>query len=506
MSLEKQGCMKLKKLLKDIPVKQIKGSKEIEITGVCSNSKLVAPGNLFIAKKGLIDDGAQFIPEAITGGAVAVVTDIYNPTLKNVTQIIHPDVNTIEGLIAAHYYQFAGNELFMVGVTGTNGKTTTSYLIKHLLDRLNSTCGLIGTIEYIIGQHRYQATRTTPDVTSNHKMLREMVLQDCKAAVMEVTSHALMQGRVQNIDFDVGIFTNLTLDHLDYHQTMDNYCEAKNKLFRSLNPDKNKKKKGIPPMAIVNADSPWVGKMTEGCKAKIFTYGIESQADLRATDIRLTSSGTVFNLNYKNQQLKCHWPLIGRFNVYNCLAATSVGLMRNEPLEKIISILECFPSVPGRLEAVPNELGLKIYVDFAHSDDALANVLECLGELKTGRIITVFGCGGDRDNTKRPKMAKVCEELADFSIVTSDNPRSEDPESICRMILQGFKQKDSYIVELDRRCAIEKAIEMATPDDIILIAGKGHETYQIFAHKTIEFDDRKIAAQICQMKKCEVLV
>jgi len=498
--------MKLKKLLKEIPVKQVRGSKEIEITGVCSNSKLVAPGNLFIAKKGLIDDGAQYIPEAIAGGAIAVVTDFYDPTLKNITQVIHPEVNLIEGLLAAYYYQFAGNELFMVGVTGTNGKTTSSFLIKHLLDCLNSPCGLIGTIEYIIGPHRYQATRTTPDVTSNHKMLREMVLQECKSAVLEVTSHALIQGRVQSIDFDVAIFTNLTLDHLDYHQTMDNYCAAKNKLFRSLNPNKNKKKKGFPTTAIVNADSPWVNKMTEGCQAKIFTYSIENPADLRATQIKLTVSGTVFTLNYKNQQVACHWPLIGRFNVYNCLAAASVGLIRGEPLEKIAAILETFPAVPGRLEAVPNDLGLKIYVDFAHSDDALANVLECLRELKTGRIIIVFGCGGDRDHSKRPKMAQVAEEFADVSIVTSDNPRSEDPESICRMILKGFKRKDSHVVELDRRQAIERAIEMATPDDIILIAGKGHETYQIFAHKTIEFDDRKTAAQICQIKKCEVLV
>jgi UDP-N-acetylmuramoyl-L-alanyl-D-glutamate--2,6-diaminopimelate ligase len=498
--------MKLKKLLKEIPVKQVKGSKEVEITGVCSNSKLVAPGNLFIAKKGLIDDGAQYIPEAIAGGAVAVVTDIYDPSIKTVTQIIHPDVNLIEGLIAAHYYQFASDELFMVGVTGTNGKTTTSFIIKHLLDSLKSSCGLIGTIEYIMGQHRYQATRTTPDVTTNHKMLREMVLQNCKSAVMEVTSHALIQGRVQNVEFDVAVFTNLSLDHLDYHQTMDNYCAAKNKLFRSLNPNKSKKKKNIPTTAIVNVDSPWHQKMTEGCKASLFTIGIEMSADLRATDIELTSSGTTFTLNYQDEKVDCRWPLIGRFNVYNYLSAIAVGLTRKEPLVKLTKIMETFPAVPGRLEAVPNDLDLKIYVDFAHSDDALANVLECLRELNTGRIITVFGCGGDRDQTKRPKMAEVCEELANLSIVTSDNPRSEDPEMICRQIVQGFKRQDSYIVELDRRAAIERAIDIATPDDIILIAGKGHETYQIFAHKTIEFDDRKVASQICQMKKSEALV
>ncbi len=494
--------MKLKKILKDIPIHEIKGNKEVEITGICSNSKRVAPGNLFIAKKGTVDDGAQYIPEAIAAGAVAILTDIYDPTIKTATQIIHSDVAAIEGLIAAHYYQFASDELFMVGITGTNGKTTTSFLVKHLLDHLGVPCGLIGTIEYIIGQMRYQATRTTPDVTTNHKMLREMVHHGCQAAVMEVTSHALEQRRVENIDFDVAIFTNLTLDHLDYHHTMENYCAAKNKLFRSLKKEKAKRN----PTAVVNIDTPWLPKIIEGCQAGILTYGIESEAQVRAKDILLTSSGTTFTVTYQNQSVQCRWPLVGRFNVYNCLAAISVGLLRHEPLEKIVKIMETFPSVPGRLEGVPNPLGLKIYVDFAHSDDALANVLDCLREFKKGRLITIFGCGGDRDQSKRPKMAQVSEELSDLTIVTSDNPRSEDPEAICRQILQGFKKKGSYHVELDRRKAIEKAVELATPDDIILIAGKGHETYQIFAHKTIEFDDRKVAAQICHHKNLSMCV
>lgn len=487
--------MKLKKILKDIPVKDVKGSKDVEITGLCSNSKLVAPGNLFIAKKGTVEDGAQYIPEAINAGAVAILTDIFDPTIKTVTQIIHPDVSYIEGLLAAQYYQFASQELCMVAITGTNGKTTTSFLVKHLLDHLELPCGLIGTIEYIMGKHRHQATRTTPDVTSNHKMLREMVNQGCKACVMEVTSHALVQGRVQNIDYDIAIFTNLSLDHLDYHQTMDNYCKAKNKLFLSLNTSKKKK-----PCAVVNLDSPWLPKVMEGCEAKKLTYGIVAQAMLRATDIVLTPSGTTFKVSYQNETMLCRWPLIGRFNVYNCLAAIGVGLVRGASLEKIVRIMEKFPSVPGRLEGIINPLDLKIYVDFAHSDDALANVLECLHEFKKGRIITVFGCGGDRDQTKRPKMAEVCEQWSDLSIVTADNPRSEDPEAICKQILKGFRKNDSYLVELDRKKAIEKAIDLATPDDIILIAGKGHESYQIYAHKTIEFDDRKMAAQICQQK------
>lgn len=497
--------MKLKKLLKDIPVKDVKGSKEVEITGVCANSKLVSPGNLFIARKGRAEDGAQFIPEAISAGAIAILTDIYDPSLKTITQIIHPDVGMIEGLLAAHYHQFASDDLFMVGITGTNGKTTTSFVVKHLLDKIHGPCGLIGTIEYIIGQHRYQATRTTPDVTSNHKMLREMLNQGCHSAVMEVTSHALDQGRVANIEFDVGVFTNLSLDHLDYHQTMENYCEAKNKLFRSMDPAKARKKRFLK-TAVVNADSLWTEKMVEGCKARIITYGIDNPADLRAENIQLTSSGTTFRMTYKGISVDCSWPLIGRFNVYNCLAATGVGLARGVPLADVAAVMQSFTAVSGRLEPVRNELGLKIYVDFAHSDDALTNVFECLQELKTGRIITVFGCGGDRDKSKRAKMGQVCEEFSDVSIVTSDNPRSEDPQDIIREVVKGFKSPGSYVVESDRRTAIEKAIEMATPDDIVLIAGKGHETYQIFAHKTVEFDDRKVASQICQKKAGQLLV
>lgn len=481
--------MKLKKLLKEIPYKQFKGSKEVEITGICANSKLVSPGNLFIARKGRTEDGSQYIPEAISAGAVAVLTDIYDPSLKEIAQIIHPDVASLEGLIAAQYYQKPSDELLMVAVTGTNGKTTTSFLIKHLLDQLKGPCGLIGTIEYIIGQNRYQATRTTPDVTSNQKMLREMVHQGCQSAVMEVTSHALDQGRVRNIEYDIAIFTNLTLDHLDYHQTMDNYCRAKNRLFRELSKET---------WAIVNVDSPWNKQILDSCSAKKISYALTNSADLTAHNIELTASGTRFELDYKGKKYACTIPLVGRFNVYNCLAAIAVGLTQNVPLETILHILSKAPAVPGRLQPVPNGRGLKIYVDFAHSDDALLNVLECLQELKKGRLITVFGCGGDRDQTKRPKMAQVAEEHSDIAIVTSDNPRSEDPQAIARQIVAGFKYPQRHLVELDRRQAIAKAIQLATPDDILLIAGKGHETYQIFAHKTVEFDDAKVASQICE--------
>lgn len=493
--------MKLKKVLKNIPVKQVKGSKDLEITGICANSKLVAPGNLFIAKKGRSEDGSQYIPEAIAAGAAAIVTDIYDPLLKHTTQIIHPDTSLIEGMIANQYYEFPSNELYLVGITGTNGKTTTSFLIKHLLEKIHGPCGLIGTIEYIIGQNRYQATRTTPDICMNQKMLREMLHQKCTSAVMEVTSHALDQGRVNGIDYDTAVFTNLTLDHLDYHQTMENYCAAKNKLFFNLYDGKKKKAKPGPKTAVVNIDSPWHHKILEGCQAKKITYGIDNPtADVRAKDIKLTSFQTSLLLSHKGHEIPFAWPFAGRFNVYNLLAAVSVGLSRGISLEAIASIMQSATCAPGRLEFVPNPLKLKIYVDFAHTDDALANVLECLQELKTGRIITIFGCGGDRDRLKRPRMAQVSEEFSDVVIVTSDNPRSEDPGSIVREIVKGFKPGFPYIVELDRKKAIEQAIDMANPDDIILIAGKGHETYQIFAHKMIEFDDRSVARKLCEQK------
>lgn len=491
--------MKLKTLFKNIPIKEIKGSKDVDITGICVNSKLVAPGKLFIAKKGFVDDGNRYIAEAVAAGASAILTDIYDPSLKT-TQVISPHVADLEGRIAAHYYHYPSQDLFMVGITGTNGKTTTSYLIKHLLDSLKCSCGLIGTIEYIIGQHRYEATRTTPDVVSNQKMLREMIIQNCTAAVMEVTSHALDQGRVQYIEYDVVVFTNLTVDHLDYHKTIDNYANTKKKLFDSIGNDGRKKNIKT---AVVNSDSPWHKQMIADSKAKVLTYAIDRAADLQATDIVLNSQGTRFNLIYQGQIYPCESSLVGRFNVYNILAALCVGIAKKTPIEELIVLIKTFPAIAGRLEFVSNPLSLKIFVDFAHSGDALNNVLRCLRELNTGRIITVFGCGGDRDPNRRYDMAKASDELSDFSIITSDNPRSEDPNLIANQIASGFSNKDHYMIELDRETAIKAAIDRATAQDIILIAGKGHEPYQIFAHKTIEFDDRQVALQICQ-KKIEV--
>ncbi len=488
--------MKLKKLVKDIPGCQVKGSKEVAITGVSANSKLIAPGNLFIARKGKTHDGGHYIQEAIQAGACAVVTDLFDPSLKHITQVIHPHVQAIEADLAATYYQFPSQELLLVGLTGTNGKTTTSFIVKNLLERFMGSCGLIGTIEYIVGAQRYRATHTTPDVVTNHKLLREMCLQGCQAAVMEVTSHALDQGRVANIDFDVALFTNLTIDHLDYHKSMEHYCQAKNRLFRQMGQIPGSKKRAK--WAVVNQDSEWTPAIVQGCQVPVLSYGMQQPADLFVTHLEFEQQATRAKVTYQGETVDCYWPFIGRFNAYNCLAALAVALTQGVSLEKIAYEMANLPPVRGRLEPVKNELGLKIYVDFAHSGDALKNVLQTLQEVKKqGRLIVVFGAGGDRDPNRRSLMAKACEQYADVCVITSDNPRSEDPYQICTEIAQNFTTSACYQLEVDRRLAIQKALEMADPNDIVLIAGKGHETYQIFAHQTVEFDDCQIAADLC---------
>ncbi len=483
------GTMKLRKLLKGYPLITVKGSKEIEITGISANSKTVSPGNLFVAKKGLTHDGSLFIREAIAAGAAAILTDIYDPFLENVVQIIHSDVPQIEADLAKYYYQCAADRLLLVGITGTNGKTTCAYLVKHLLEENGLPAGLIGTISWMVGEHEIPAMHTTPDLITNHKLFYEMIQCGCKAAVMEVSSHGLEQGRVRGLDFDVAVFTNLTLDHLDYHKTMEGYAAAKAKLFNGLGEGK----------AVVNIDSPWVSEVLKGCSSKVLTYGLDHDADLKAEDILLSPKGTQCSLVYCGKRYPFSTPLIGRFNVYNCLAAIGVALSCDFEFEKILLQLRTFKRVPGRLERVPNQLKFDIFVDYAHTDDALKNVLETLHEIKRGRVITVFGCGGNRDTGKRVKMGEVAEKLSDLVVITTDNPRQEDPHAIIREILSGVKDPSRVILEPDRRSAIEKAVDLCRPDDILLIAGKGHETYQIFAHKTINFDDRKIAAEACEI-------
>lgn len=485
--------MKLKSLFQGIASISIKGSKEISITGISAHSKYICPGNLFVAKRSQRADAHRFTQEAKEAGAAVILTDMYDPFLKNLTQVIHPDIESIEPLIAERYYQSAHRSLLLVGITGTNGKTTCSYLIKHLLDHLGSPCGLIGTIESIIQDHRYPSGFTTPDLLTNHRFFYEMKTHGCKSAVMEVSSHGLDQGRVEGLEFDVAVFTNLTQDHLDYHQTMERYALAKAKLFSALGQDPQSCKKTLPKYAVVNGDSPATPELLKHCGAEVLTYGIEKPADIRSTDLVLSPEGMQCNIHYKQEVLPFHCQLIGRFNIYNCLAAIGVGISQGYSLTKILKSLESFKKVPGRLERIENGCGLHVFVDYAHTEDALRNVLETLREIKRGRLITIFGCGGDRDQSKRPKMGKVVEALSDLTIVTSDNPRKEDPEAIVKEILQGLQKPHLALVELDRRAAIHRAIGLAKQNDIVLIAGKGHETSQVFAHQTIAFDDRLVA-------------
>lgn len=480
--------MKLKKLLKNIPNLKIKGSQELKITGISADSKTVAPGNLFLAKKGRTFDGADFISDAILAGATAIISDLYNPFLSKTVQIIHDDVAALEAKLAATYYAFPAKKLFMVGITGTNGKTTVSYLIKHLLDQNKKACGLLGTIEYIIGKNSYPASLTTPAACNLQKFLKEMVKAKMKAAVMEASSQAIDQGRCDEIDFDAAIFTNLSQDHLDYHGNLQEYALAKAKLFENLAGDK---------IAIINLDDDSAQFMIEKTKAKIMTFAIDKAADLKAENITYSADGLKFTLVYQGKREKITSFLIGRFNVYNLLAAIAATIVAGISFKNIQKAISTFHRARGRLERVEISKQFSVFIDYAHSEDALKNVLKTLRELKCGRLITVFGCGGNRDADKRPKMGKISSELSDFCFITSDNPRKEDPKKIIKEIISGIK-KDNYLVEEDRFEAIKKALKMAQKNDIVLIAGKGHETYQICRDKTNLFDDRGVARKICQ--------
>lgn len=479
---------KLKQILSGIEGVEVRGSKEIEISGISSDSRTVAPGNLFIARQGKNFNGGDFIQRAIEAGAFAVIVDIYDPFLK-VTQIVCREPQKIEAKIASRYYGKPSEKLFVIGITGTKGKTTTSYLIRHLLEGLGKKCGLIGTVETIVGEHHFRSHLTTHFPIENQKWLHEMVAKKCDSVVMEVSSHGLEQDRVDEIGFDIGLFTNLYPDHLDYHKTIENYAGSKAKLFKRL-----------AGTAILNRDNPW-SEFMQGGKRRIY-FGLENPADVFAENLRFKPNGIEFTVDGVAFQSR----LMGRFNVYNLLGAIAVGLEKGASLEKISSILSTFESVPGRLERVPNDLKVEVFIDFAHTKEALENVLKTLKEIAQGRIIVVYGCGGDRDKGRRTGMGFAAETYADLSIITSDNPRSEDPLDICQEILKGYQMPKKAIIEIDRKKAIEQAISMAEEGDIILIAGKGHEKTQTFAHQTISFDDFDVAKEALQMRRSSAIL
>ncbi len=468
--------MKIKKLFKDIPGIEIKGSKETEVMGLCADSRRVAPFDLFIARRGSSFDASHFIQDAIKAGALAILTDFYNPFLTGITQIIAKEITRdLEGLLSYRFYEDPSSKLNLIGITGTSGKTSMSYMIWHLLSSREQV-GLIGTIETITGRGHTSSELTTPDCVMLHRTLKEMVSTGCTSTVMEVSSHALDQGRLAYTYFDTAVFTNLSNDHLDYHKDMESYFQAKSKIFDHM-------KKGG--RAVICAECPYAMRYKNG-----ITYGFSENAMVRAKDIELSMDGSSFTLIMPNkQEEQIFLPLLGRHNILNALGACAAS---NLPLHVIKKQLGTMPPIKGRMQRIE---GTNIIIDYSHKPDALKHALLTLREVTKGKIILVFGAGGDRDKGKRPMMGKIATSLADEVIITSDNPRSEDPMQIIEDIVAGATKKVK--IEADRRAAIKMAIEISTQEDVILIAGKGHEARQIFRHTTLDFDDYKVAEELC---------
>ncbi len=483
--------MTVSELIESITTLDIAGDANTEIAGIAYDSRQVKPGWLFVAIPGTRTDGADFIPDALSHGAVAVLSENQLELGHGVVHIQVPHARRALAELASAFYGHLSHQMKMIGVTGTNGKTTTTYMIRNILLDGGYLPGLIGTVAYEFGGRSLPSMRTTPEAPDIHSMLLQMKEQGCDAVVMEVSSHAIAMQRVHGIDFNIGVFTNLTQDHLDFHRDMDSYFDAKANLFESLDPEENH-------AAVVNVDDPWGRRLVEERKldVEVVTYGFGEEAQVRAEAIRLDLHGTSFRVHTPWGAGRVQLQLLGRFNVHNALAAIAAGGCCGIPLENIIQSLHRMESVPGRLELVPCRKGRKIFVDYAHTDDALRNVLATLRDICKGRLIVVFGCGGNRDRGKREKMGRVAGELADYAIVTSDNPRREDPGAIVGEIITGFEDSSRYEVILDRRDAIAAAVAMMHRKDMLLIAGKGHETYQEFAGTVVPFDDREAVKEL----------
>lgn len=479
---------------------------DIEIHGIQYDSRKIEKGDLFVAMKGVLTDGHNYISTAVSNGATAIVLE--NDTAfpdsffmhAGVVKIVVGNSRQALALMSANYFGHPAKQLRLVGVTGTNGKTTTTYLVKHLLESSSPTLqgkvGLIGTIEYIIGGEKYPATHTTPESLELHKLFAAMVERHCTHVVMEVSSHSLHQDRVYGLEFDAAVFMNLTQDHLDYHGTMANYFAAKKILFDGLSSSS---------WAITNADDDSGREIVRGTKASILTYGTVADADITARSVSLSMDRTGFTLCYHDTEIAMQSPLVGSFNVSNVLAACSVGFALGIPAAAMQKSVASMVSVPGRFEKIFSNHGWFAIVDYAHTPDALEKCLNTirgvLPDHRSSRIITVFGAGGDRDKAKRPLMGKVVDALSDVVVVTSDNPRTEDPNAIIDNVLAGVSRKDNLFVEPNRRRAIASALSMAEAEDVVLIAGKGHEDYQIIGTTKHHFSDREIVEEFIAAQK-----
>ena len=491
--------MQLKLLAQATQVTEIAGPLDREIDGIFYDSRRVQKNGLYVAMRGARVDGHQFTEQAIERGAAAIVVERPESHAR-ATALVVPDSRAALADLAFTFFKKPALRLKMAGVTGTNGKTTTTFLIKHILESAGWLSGLIGTVRYEIAGRILPAIRTTPESLDLQEMLAQMTNAGCKAAVMEVSSHALAQDRVRGLEWDVAVFTNLTQDHLDFHRTMADYFEAKARLFTGLKEQRNK----TSAVAVVNFDDPHGEKLVArlGRETPVLTYGHSPRADFRASNYRAEFTGTFFQLDARGKIYLVRLPLIGRFNVSNAMAALAAASSLGVGLREAVLSLARAPQVPGRLEAVPAKRQFQVFVDYAHTDDALLNVLKTLRELEPRRLVVVFGAGGDRDKQKRPLMGRVADQYADYSIITSDNPRKEDPLTIIADVKKGFRSTNFEAVP-DRTEAIARAIALAQPRDIILIAGKGHETYQEFADHTIPFDDRQVALRALENRPLE---
>ena len=482
-------------LIRNTTVVSVTGNTEIPITGLSCDSRSVTEGDLFFVLQGSKVNGSHYVHDAIAQGAVAVVSG-EDLSGINVPIVRVPVAQEALADIAAAFYGHPSSSLAVAGVTGTNGKTTTAWIIRHLCDTVGRPCGLVGTIKYILPGIIEEASRTTPGAIELQRMLATMRDGGFRAAALEVSSHALVQQRVRGVEFDAAIFTNLTQDHLDYHGTMEEYFEAKRTLFTALGAQKVKKGR-----AIINSDDRYGHRLLDKITGvPVVTYGQGSNCNFRASNIQHSGTGTVFRLDATGRSYLVRTPLIGLFNVYNTLAALAAASAMGLELRRAVAAAVTIPQVPGRLERVPAHRNFQSFVDYAHTPDALENVLKSLRQLNPSRIITVFGCGGDRDHSKRPLMAAAAERYSDKVIVTSDNPRSEDPLAIIRESETGLlgTGHESFV---DRESAIRRAVELAGPNDIVLVAGKGHESYQETTAGRHPFNDVSVTARAMANKE-----
>ena len=480
--------MKISNLLRFTEALSVAGPTDADVTGVALDSRQVREGALFVALPGLHVDGRKFIGDAVERGAAAIVTEGNDVVSEAVCAVQVADARLALAELACAFHGNPSCELEVIGITGTNGKTSTAYMVRDILRAAGRAPGLVSTVEYEIGARTIPALRTTPEAPDLQSMLAQMRGAGCTSAVMEVSSHSLSQQRVHGIDFDVALFTNLTHDHLDYHGSMEEYFEAKARLFRNLG---RGNKTGA---AIVNMNDPRGSDMLAACPAGVpsVTFGTGHGVDICAEDPVVGPESTQFHARTPWGDVPVRLELLGRFNVDNALGALAVGGVLGVDIALIGEVLSSVNTVPGRLEHIATDRGFDVFVDYAHTDDALLHVLQTLREITSGQLIVVFGCGGDRDRSKRPAMGRVASREADVIVLTSDNPRSEEPAAIIEEIREGIEVPSHVTVIEDRAEAIHVALSGAEPGDVVLVAGKGHENFQEFANRTLPFDDRQV--------------